>query len=41
MMDDERLLIEQRNKNKFRITVEPVGFLFVVASIIQVICITI
>nr|CAH0103279.1 unnamed protein product [Daphnia galeata] len=35
-MDDEHLLIEQRNNNKkFRITVEPVGFLFVFASIIQ------
>lgn len=36
-MEDENLLIERNKNSKFKITVEPIGFLFVFASIIQVI----
>lgn len=36
-MEDENLLIERNKNSKFRVTVEPVGFLFIVASVIQVI----
>lgn len=34
-MEDENLLIERNKNSKFRVTVEPVGFLFIVASVIQ------
>lgn len=35
-MEDDHPLIERKN-TKFRITVEPAGFLFFVASIVQVV----